>query len=312
MNILFITEKWCDANPFYGLTNSYHNIFGSFKRSSFDSKHKVDIIHYDECMVKKNIHIDVYRDKIWDKFKPDLIVCTLLGNSPMNPSKEFFRFFKEKGTKNVFIWPDIGAGWGINQISEFCDVTYKNIAWASEKNIKAENLEWLWTPEDPSLFYFDEKQEKDIDICFLGTVHNNERYSYISQLQSSNLGNVLISGGQRSAKLSETQYAECTRRSKIIVNFPFSPSGGDQLKGRVFESTACGGLLLERKNEKTSEFYNEDEYVSYTTPEDLIEKCRFYLNNDEERKKIALKGWQKYNSCYSAEHYWKKFFDIIS
>ena len=34
--VLFITEKWCDAIPEKGLTNNFHNLFGTFKKNNPD------------------------------------------------------------------------------------------------------------------------------------------------------------------------------------------------------------------------------------------------------------------------------------
>lgn len=308
--VLFITEKYCDAKIEFGLTNSYHNIFGSYKNCSLSKDNPFFVVHYDETIISRGIHINTLKEKILQNVKPDIIVCTLLGNSPLNPDKEFFRFFRDNGVKVVFIWPDIGTGWGIKEIKEFDDVCDKHVSWASEKNVDSSKIEWMWTPEDPKLFYYDDKINKDIDVCFLGTVHNNERYMYLNYLKQNGI-NIFVSGGQRQAKLSAEQYAELTRRSKIVINFPFSPSGGDQLKGRIFEATACGALLFERRNEKIKPFYNESEYVAYDSPPDLLEKCKFYLENENKRFEIAMNGLNKYNSYYSSEVYWNKFFSLI-
>lgn len=32
-HVLFVTEKWCDANPDYGLSNNTHNLLGSLEAS---------------------------------------------------------------------------------------------------------------------------------------------------------------------------------------------------------------------------------------------------------------------------------------
>ena len=308
--ILFITEKYCDARMEFGLTNSYHNIFGSYKNSSLAKDNPFFTVHYDESMISYGKHINTLKEKLYSGVKPDIIVCTLLGNSPLNPSKEFFSFFKEKGVKIVFIWPDIGSGWGLKEIKEFDDVCEKHVCWASEKNIDSSKIEWLWTPEDPKLYYYDPKLNKNIDICFLGTVHNDERYMYLNYLKQNGI-NIYISGGQRQANLTAEQYADITRRSKMVVNFPYSPSGGDQLKGRIFEATACGSLLLERENEKIKSFYNDNEYVSYKTPIDLLEKCKYFLKNEEKRMEISMNGLKKFNECYSNEVYWNKFFEFM-
>ena len=43
--ILFVTEKWCDADPSKGLTNSYHNLFKTYE-NVYPNSH-FDIIHFE-------------------------------------------------------------------------------------------------------------------------------------------------------------------------------------------------------------------------------------------------------------------------
>lgn len=111
-NLLFITERWADADKSKGLSNSFHNIFSSFKKTEISKQFNWNILHFDELMVEKRTHINSLKEKIWDKIKPDIIICTLLGQSSLNPDKEFFKFFKEKGCLNNFIWPDIRSSVG--------------------------------------------------------------------------------------------------------------------------------------------------------------------------------------------------------
>lgn len=307
MKVLFITEKWCDANPELGLTNSFHNIFGSYHRSKISKEHIYNTIHFDECYINKNIHINNLKELIWDKVRPDIIICTLLGHSNLNPDKNFFEYFKSKGTKISFIFPDISKHWGIKEIHELYDVADKFFSWAHEKNLELDKLEWLWTPEDPSLYYYQKDEEKTIDVSFIGTIHNLERMNYLNFLSNNGI-NVFVSGGQRIAKLSAEMYASYTRKSKIIINFPTSPQGGIQLKGRIFEATASGCLLMEKENNLISKFFNKDEYVTYTSEIDLLKKCKFYLDNHQERTKISLNGLKKFNEKYSNDVYWDIFF----
>lgn len=60
----------------------------------------------------------------------------------------------------------VGPG-GLNQIKEFNEVVDLHISWAAEKNIEDPKVWVAWTPEDPCLYFFDEKEEKTIDLCFL-------------------------------------------------------------------------------------------------------------------------------------------------
>lgn len=86
----------------------------------------------------------------------------------------------------------VGLG-GLEQIKELNDVVDIHISWASEKNIIDPKVWQAWTPEDPSLYFFDEKEEKSIELCFLGSIHNNERQNYLNFLKQKGI-NIFISG----------------------------------------------------------------------------------------------------------------------
>ena len=62
--VLFVTEKWCDADPKKGLTNNYHNLFKTFKTAYPDTK--FSIVHLDEYSMLKKKHIDAFIPKLID------------------------------------------------------------------------------------------------------------------------------------------------------------------------------------------------------------------------------------------------------
>lgn len=322
--ILFITEKWTDADKSKGLSNSFHNIFSSFDKAPISKQFNWNILHFDELMVEKRIHINSIKEKIWDKIKPDIIVCTLLGQSSLNPDKEFFKFFKEKGTKNTLIWPDVGYSWGLPQIKEFNEEKLIDLhcCWAAEHNTDGlgDNI-WQnsFTPEDPDLYYFKPEKngfdKKSIDVCFLGSVHNPERFEFVKYIKE-NLNKEYVSNitdGLTRSKYSAEEYAAITRHSKIVVNFSGSPSGFKQVKGRVFEATASGALLLERTNENTRKYFKEDdEYLEYDNKEDLLSLIIGMLKDNKTREYIALNGNKKFQKQWTNEHYWNEFFKKIN
>lgn len=100
----------------------------------------------------------------------------------------------------------VGLG-GIDQVKELNDVVDLHVSWASEKSILDSKVWSAWTPEDPGLYYFDDKIEKTIDVCFLGTIHTEERQKYLSYLRQKNI-NIFISGR---SKRKRTFYSRILR-----------------------------------------------------------------------------------------------------
>ena len=118
-----------------------------------------------------------------------------------------------------------------------------------------------------------------------------------------------MGGGQRQEKLSHEKYAELTRRAKIVINFPFSVAGNNQLKGRVFEATACKCLLMERVNPLVYDYFEPDhEYVEYDTKEDLLSKIQNYLKYPDAMEKIAQAGLTRYIQNWSHNKFWAGVF----
>ena len=304
--ILFITEKWCDGLPGMGLTNNYHNLFSTFKNSFPDAQ--FSIVHLDECAHQLKTHIDNVVPKIVNKFDPNIVIFSLLGKSSLNPTEHTYSFLKEKNIKLVFMWPDIGVDWGAPEIQyllkPYADL---HVCWGSENNLNIhEKILWMWCPQDENLYK--PSVSKDIDVSFLGSTRYQERVRYLQYLVSNKV-NVLIDGGQREKKLSPKDYASLISRTKINLNFPHSPSGFDQCKGRVWEILSTKGFLLERKNDATARMLTPNkDYVEYTDEKDLKNKIEYYLNNPEERSIIENNGYETYKLKYSSSIFWNTVF----
>ena len=83
------------------------------------------------------------------------------------------------------------------------------------------------------------------------------------------------------------------RRSKINLNITLrSILSGIPL--RVLDILAAGGFLITTYTEEIADcFIDGEELVIAYTPDDMLQKTAYYLEHDEERKQIALKGQEK-------------------
>jgi len=303
--VLFVTEKWCDADPKKGLTNNYHNLFRTLKTVSPNTK--FDIVHMDEYSLIKKKHIDGFLPTLIDKINPDLVIFSLLGKSHLNPTEESYQHIKNTGCKTIFMWPDVFDSWGIPEIKKLNNQGFADlhVCWGSEKNISDDikNLIWLWAPQDEGLYY--PSEEQNIDVSFLGSPRYAERQKYLTYLVTNTIP-IHIGGGQREEALSPKHYAELMRSSKISLNFPEGPSGYDQCKGRVWEVLASKSLLLERKNSAVENYLKPNvHYVEFLDEEDLVKKINYYLENEKERNYIIDRGYEIYKKKYNANVFWK-------
>ena len=87
--------------------------------------------------------------------------------------------------------------------------------------------------------------------------------------------------------------------SKINLNISLrSIETGTPL--RVFDIMSAGGFVLSNYQRELADLFVVDkEIVLYESLEELIDKVQYYLKNEQQRKKIALAGYEKVKRCYT-------------
>ena len=66
---------------------------------------------------------------------------------------------------------------------------------------------------------------------------------------------------------------------------------------RVFDVLGCGGFLITNYQQEIAEYFEDGrELVIYEDIPDLIAKVNYYLKHDDERRRIALNGYEKVRS----------------
>jgi len=325
-SLLFVTSKWCDAIPKNSFSNESRNHFATFRQDVPD--YNFNTLFLDECSIIYKSKIDEVLIEYCDKYKPDIIIYSLIADSIYNPSKETFLYLKKTGVLQFMLWSDTGPDWGgwgsgtIRHLSDSIDAFFSTdyaTSWIYDASPSVSNHLHLWTPLDKDIFYKPlSDDERDIDISFLGSIDKyKDRMAFaalMNDLSKKTALNILISGGERTNNLTPEEYGSLMRRSKIGVNFSLSQTGVfHQSKGRVLEYTAAGALLLESANPSTSCFFEPNkDYIEFTTFKDMLEKMEFYLTNPKERAIIADNGNKKFLEKYSSKKVWERFFNIVS
>jgi len=309
--VLFVTEKWCDGSPAVGMTNNLHQTIHTFQQAK--ATYNFNTIHLDEASVTYGTHIDEILPKYCLQWDINIVFFCLLGNSPLNPSRQTYNALKSLGIRLCFIWPDTGPGWATDTMYDLQDVADLQVSWDQAQSEFHSNLSplanylRLWAPQDDTL-YFKPVEDRVTDVTFLGSRYYPLRQDAVQYL-ASKLPSLSVSGGQREAKLSPTEYAKKIRQSKILLNLPHHPLGFWQLKSRVLEGLACETLVIELKNPATSQLLTAgQDYVEADSLEDMVEKTQFYLHNPEAGAIIAHKGYITYHAKYTAQHYWDMIF----
>lgn len=83
------------------------------------------------------------------------------------------------------------------------------------------------------------------------------------------------------------------RHSKINLNITLrSIKNGIPL--HAMDIMGAGGFLLTNyQNDFSRHFEDKTDYVSYNSPEDMLDKIEYYLSHEKERKQISENGWRK-------------------
>jgi spore maturation protein CgeB len=98
---------------------------------------------------------------------------------------------------------------------------------------------------------------------------------------------------------TEEQMAVEINKTKIVFNFNAQALGA--LNYRTFQVIACEKLLLSDYREEAKELFSIGEnFVCFNTIADLEEKINYYLNNENEYKKITKAGRKIVEKNYSS------------
>lgn len=81
---------------------------------------------------------------------------------------------------------------------------------------------------------------------------------------------------------------------------------------RSFDVLGAGGFLLSNYQIEYPMFFELDqEMVCYYNEDDMLEKADFYLKNEEARKKIAQRGYERVKSDHTYTERMRKMCDIL-
>ena len=99
-----------------------------------------------------------------------------------------------------------------------------------------------------------------------------------------------------------SDYSKALQAFKISLCF-FRKMNFYQQTSRTMEIPGCGGFMMaERTNEHKILFEEDKEAVFFSSNDELLDKCRYYLSHDDERVAIAKAGHKRCEtSGYSNE-----------
>lgn len=125
------------------------------------------------------------------------------------------------------------------------------------------------------------------DTSVLPKVHNKGRVHYYDEMPSVFAGSAIN--------------LNITLRS-ILTGIPL----------RIVDVAACGGFIMSNYQEELVEYFRPGEEIEiFTCAEELEEKCRFYLQHESERMKIANRGFERVKQDFTFEERIRFMFDKV-
>ena len=101
------------------------------------------------------------------------------------------------------------------------------------------------------------------------------------------------------------EWLKVVHSGKILVDFPRTRAGYNNIKVRLFEGAAAGTLMITEYLDEIGEFFDYGrEIVGYTGNDELFEQIQYYLDHPSERAQIAKNAQLK---C-AKDHMWNNRF----
>jgi spore maturation protein CgeB len=108
-------------------------------------------------------------------------------------------------------------------------------------------------------------------------------------------------------------FARVIRHTKIFIGEDADiPIRGKSLSNRCLAVIGCGGFYLCKRTPGIEFLFKRGrECDFFDTDEEMLEKVRYYLDNEDERKIIALRGQEKILNNYTYKHQMEKIFSWV-
>ena len=152
---------------------------------------------------------------------------------------------------------------------------------------------WLPLAADPEV-HGKRTVEKRYDVAFVGHSFPGRREAFLQAVRE-HFPNSFI------GTAPHQKMAEIYSSAKIVFNISLR----DDVNMRVFEGVCSGSLLVtdDLADNGLEELFRSGEHlITYRTPEEAVEKIRYYLDHPEERERIAAQGRKHLLSRHTYRH----------
>lgn len=171
------------------------------------------------------------------------------------------------------------------------------------KRINFTNQLYESTYHNPMALTSEERERLGGDVGFIG-MWEKERCESILYLAKHGVKVKVFGGGKWNEyknienlticpAVFSADYSKALQAFKISLCF-LRKMNFDQQTSRTMEIPGCGGFMMAESTDEHRALFEEDkEAVFFSNDEELLTKCRYYLEHEEERKAIAEAGHKR-------------------
>jgi len=282
---------------------------GWYYKAGFEQNgHRV--IPFDPVSVSN--HADIVIDLVKEE-KPDIILHT----KDELPAEIFQRL--RQSTRVIQWYPDPVISSWLPPYVEAADIFFTMSEGLVDEFKKYNpNVFWLTQAFEPSHFIVkqitsDDRKKYSSDVTFIGTLGSSERYlirrKYLNKILRGDI-HLKWWGPRLPRKLSTLplilgklgrsyggkfvwgeEHAKIARLSKIYLGIDSQPHIRKSMSERMYIAVGCGAFYMCQHVEGIEDVLVPDrEIVTFRDEDEMIDKIKFYLENDSLREKIARAG----------------------
>ncbi len=306
----------------------YVGFYSALKRNSND----VCCFWYDEYLGKKeNLQEDVI--KFIDDVDPDLVFFVLLKSEFLFKTLDYLK--QNYNTVNWFA----DDQWRFEEFTKYYAphftyaITTDKTALIRYKQIGYNNVilsQWASFGCDKSVN--PEKVDYKYDVSFVGSANGYRRW-IVNELSRNGINVECFGNGWDNGRITYEDMACIFKESRINLNISNSASHdmryvassltslceffrskkrAEQIKARNFEIPAFGGFQLTNYVSFIEDYFDIGMDIAiYTSIDDLVNKIKYYLEYEEERRKIATNGLMRAAFQYTYDNIMKQIIDKI-
>jgi spore maturation protein CgeB len=266
-----------------------------------------------------DIHLGKPLSKIFNQVLRHEIGESYTKHGVIKANKMIVDLVKEHNPKYV-IWPTMSYEIFEETFQEIRELETYVIGWFFDDETRFDEYSRWWTPYMDYIFTADKASvskyrqlgakayhllvtgEPDdfkfissgntYDVSFVGSRHIADRDNLVKQLSDDEVSISTFGNGWANGFVSHDEMTQVFNSSKINICFTKAYVGKqNQLKGKIFDITMCGGFLLCEYVEGIEDYFElGKEIICFNNYKEALDKIHYFLKNDSERTQIAKAG----------------------